>query len=129
MKWYRNLYLGKGIRQPKEQLIKKVETCAGLPDLYLITLAANGRDLFDVFLADFLQQSVLHGHCPLIVGMARGRRAALKLATDIALDAYRANGNFDIPGFLAESVEAGEEMVYEYPMEKLKKKKRFGFGK
>lgn len=128
MKWYRELYLGKGIRD-RDGFIRKIETNAGQPGVYLVTLAANNRDLFDVFSADLLFQPVLHGHCPLIVGAARGKDAAVEIATGIALDAYRKNGDFDVRRYLKERVSDGGAMVYEYPMEKLKKRKRFRSGK
>lgn len=129
MKWYRKLYLGEGIKKSEEQLIKKIETNAGLPNTYLITLAANGKDLFDIFSTNLLFQPVLHGHCPLIVGIAKGWEEAAELAAGIALEAYRQNGDFDIQKYLQGRMEDGEEMVYEYPMEKLKKRKWFGFRK
>ncbi len=129
MKWYRDLYLGEGLKQNKEKLVKKAETCAGMPNIYVITLAANGRDLLDIFLADLLIQPVLHGRCPLIVGMAKGRREAVRLASDIVMEAYRANGDFDILKFLRERTGDGGAMVCEYPAEHLKKRRRSGFGK
>lgn len=125
MKWYRDFYLGKGIRD-KEKLMKRIETNAGCPGVYLVTLAANSRDLFDVFSADLLMQNVLHGHCPMIVGAAKGKENAIEIATTIALDAHRQNGDFNVCRYLQE--QAGEqEMAYEYPMERLKKRRRFGF--
>ncbi len=129
MKWYRDLYLDKKIRQDKEKLIKKLETNTGVPGLYLVTLAANERDLFDIFSSDLLLQPVLHGHCPLIVGLARGYSAAVSLATGIAMETYRENGDFDVQKFLQSRIPDGEDMVYEYPMEHLKKRKRSRFKK
>ena len=129
MKWYQKLYIGEKLKKSSEQLIKNTQTGVGMPDVYLITLAANEKDLFDIFLADALLQPVLHGHCPLIVGAARGWHEAVELATGIALDAYRKNGDFDVRRFLRERVPDGEDMVYEYPMEKLKKRKLFRFRK
>lgn len=129
MKWYQKLYIDKNIKKNREQLIKNVETGVGMPNVYLITLAANERDLFDIFLADILFQPVLHGHCPMIVGIAKGWQAAVDIATGIALDAYRENGDFDVRKFLQSRIPDGEAVFYEYPMEKLKKRKLFQFRK
>lgn len=129
MKWYQKLYIGKNVKKNRELLIKNVETGVGMPEVYLVTLAANERDLFDIFRADILFQPVLHGHCPLIVGAAKGWHEAVDIATGIALDAYRKNGDFDVRKFLESRIPDGEEMIYEYPMEKLKKRKMFRFGK
>lgn len=127
MKWYRDLYLDERIKKSKEQLIKKAETNAGLPGIYLITLAANGRDLLDVFAADLLFFPALHGRCPMIVGAAKGKDAAVSLAAKIAMEAYRSSGNFDIPRYLRGRMPDGQEIAWEYPTQRLKKKRRFGF--
>lgn len=127
MKWYRHLYLGKGIRQSKTQLIQKAETNAGLPNVYLITLAANGRDLLDIFRADLLFQPILHGRCPMIVGAAKGYDEAVGIASDIVQATYQKNADFDVRRYLRENLGDDGDMFYEYPMDKLKKKRRFGF--
>ncbi|MDO4343520.1 MAG: hypothetical protein Q4C50_01830 [Eubacteriales bacterium] len=129
MKWYRKLYLGSGITRSRKEMIEKIEKNAGTPNVYLITLAANGRDLFDIFSSDYLLQPVLHGHCPLIVGLAKGREEAEQLALDIAMEAYYQNGNFDVRAYLEENIKDGGGLAFEFPMEQLKKRKRFLFRK
>ena len=129
MKWYRDLYLGEGIKKSPKQLIQKVETNAGLGNMYLVTIAANGRDLFDIFSTNLLFQPVLHGHCPLIVGMAKSHEDAVSIAVQITMEAYQQYGDFDIYRYLESRLDESEEMIYEYPMEKLKKRKRFKFRK
>lgn len=129
MNWYRKLYLGETVKKSKEELMDKLEKNAGLPGMYVITLASNGRDLFDIFSANQLLQPLFHGLCPPIIGMASGYDEAVELAKEITLAAYRAKGNFDITPYLQEQMENGEEWLYRYPMEKLKKRKRFLFRK
>lgn len=129
MKWYRKLYLGEDITKSAQELIDKIEKNAGTPGLYLITLSSNGKDLFDIFSTNELMQPVLHGLCPLIVGIAKGRDGAVELAAEIAVKAYRRNGDFDIERYLHQNMGGASEMVYEYPSEKLKRRKRFGFWK
>lgn len=129
MNWYRKLYLSENVKKSKEELMDKLEKNAGLPGMYVITLASNGRDLFDIFSADQFLQPVLHGLCPPIIGMASGYGEAVELAKEIVLAAYRAKGNFDMRTYLQEQMEEGEEWLYQYPMQKLKKRKRFLFGK
>lgn len=149
MKWYRNLYLTEGVHQNKRTIIEKIEKNAGLPGICLVTLAANGRDLFDIFSANLLFQTPLHGHCPVIVGIAKGKEEAIDLAAQLALAAYRQNGDFDIRKYLCvqwqklSDLEKEEELQIEkelraragedadgsfyfvYPMERLKKRRRF----
>lgn len=129
MKWYRKLYLGDGIRKSKEELMKKIETGAGLPGIYVLTLASNGWDLFDIFSSNDLMQPVLHGLCPVIVGLASGYDEAVEMAKDIALESYQKTGAFDICAYLQSRIPEGEKFIYEYPMEKLRKRKHFLFGR
>lgn len=129
MKWYRQLYLGEGIRKSKEELMKKLETNAGLPGIYVLTLASNGRDLFDIFSANYLMQPVLHGLCPVIVGLASGYDEAVEMAQEIVVASYQTMGAFDVVAYLQSQTTGDESFIYEYPMEKLKKRKHFLFKK
>lgn len=129
MIWYRKLYLGSGLLEKKEKLIRKIECNAGTVGLYVITLAANERDLLDIFSTDILLQPVMHGHCPMIVGLAKGYDAAVKLATDIVMEVYEHTGGFDVRSYLASRMDEGEEPAYHYPMEQLKPRRRIWFQK
>lgn len=149
MEWYRDLYVTEGVHQKKQTLIEKIEKKAGLPDICIVTLAANGRDLFDIFSSDLLFQTPLHGHCPMIVGIAKGKEEAVDLAVKLVLAAYRQNGDFDIRKYLRNQwqgvsdekkeeqlrmeksmhahvgIEKDSDFYFVYPMERLKKRRRF----
>lgn len=130
MEWYRRLYLSDNLKEKRSKLISMIEKNAGttrLHGIYLITMAANGTDLFDIIRADFLLQPVLHGHCPMIVGMADDYDEAVDMAKDIILATYERYHNFDVYTYLKENITDGEEISYQYPMEKLKP--RFHFFK
>lgn len=150
MKWYRNLYLTEGMRGNRRELIEKIEKNAGLWDVYLVTLAANGQDLFDIFSTKMLLQPPLHGHCPMVVAIAKGSGEAQELAAHLAVEAYERNGDFDICRFLAQELDGcteeertdqaelekalhavsdADSLYFEYPMERLKKRSRFPFKK
>ena len=129
MKWYNRLYLGSGLHGKKEKLIRKLECNAGLPGICLLTLASNGKDLFDIFSADYLLQPVLHGHCPVIVALTKSREEAVDIAVQIIMEAYDKTGSFDVQGYLFGCVPPSEEPVTEYPMDKLRVRRRSLFGK
>lgn len=126
MKWYRALFIGDGIKLERKKLIRKIETNAGLKDTYMITLASNERDLLDIFSTKMLMQPVLHGLCPVIIGIAKGYDEAVELACEIVMSAYQKNQNFDVRSYLRERTDADGEWYVEYPMERLKKRS-FGF--
>ena len=129
MKWYGNLYLGSGLEGKKEKLIKKLETNAGLHGVYLLTLAAAERDLFDVFSADVMLQPVMHSLCPMIVGLAKSKQDALDIAIDIINKTYEETGGFDVKQYLLSHVQQDVEAVVEYPMNRLKPRRRLFFEK
>ncbi|MDO4523264.1 MAG: hypothetical protein Q4B57_08995 [Eubacteriales bacterium] len=128
MRWYRGLYLGEGLEDKKEKLIEKIEKSAGTPGIYVVTLAANGTDLFDIFSTDYLLQPVLHGHCPMVVGLCKGYEEAVEMATSIALEGYRETGSFAVLPFLKGRLTEGEELAWEYPSEHLRLHHKISFA-
>lgn len=129
MKWYNRLYLGSGLEGKKEKLIRKLECNAGVPGLCLLTLASNGKDLFDIFSADYLLQPVLHGHCPMIVALTKSHEEAVEIAIQITMEAYEKTGTFDVKSYLLSCVPESEDPVTEYPMDRLRPRRRSLFGK
>ncbi len=129
MKWYRKLYLGRGLEGKKDKLIKKLECNAGAPGLYVVTLAANGKDLFDIFSADMLLIPVTHGHCPLIVGLAKRKKEAIEMTEEIIMSCWRETGKFDVWAYLKGQAEMDGEAIEEYPMDKLRRRGRGLFRK
>ena len=64
--WYCPLYADPKLAVQKKRLVRKLNHNAVRPDLYLITFAANGQDLFDILSSAYLKQPALRdcGHCP-----------------------------------------------------------------
>lgn len=129
MKWYGNLYLGSGLEGKKENLIRKLESNAGLPGIYLVTLSANERNLFDVFAADVMLQPLMHERCPLIIAMTKGKKAALDIALNLVKETYEKTGGFDVKTYLIQQIPPEKEAIVEYPMERFKPVKRRIFRK
>ena len=127
MEWYNGLFLSEGLQGKKDKLIEKIEKRAGTPRVYLITLAANKRDYFDIFSSNLMFQPVLHGHCPMIGGLAGSWDEAVDISADIALKSYETFGRFDIEAYLKSLLDDGEAYSFRYPSERLKKKKRLFF--
>ncbi len=130
MEWYRKLYLSENLKEKRNKLISMIEKNAGtrrLHGIYVITLAGNDKDLFDIFSADFLLQPVLHGHCPMIVGLSDDYDDAVEMVSAIVLDMYQKNHNFDVYSYLKSNIQDQGDISYRYPMEQLKP--RFHFFK
>mgnify|MGYP003291917912 CR=1 FL=1 len=57
MRWYRDLYIGDNARKKVDKIIEKVNKNKLQKNVFLITKAANGCDLFDIYPAHvFLQK-------------------------------------------------------------------------
>ena len=100
MKWYANLYIGESLQESREEVIASLERGEWHHKIYLITPAINGKDLLDIRSAAALARKGLAETLPEIVGIARGRDEAMRLACSIVEECYRQTGDVDIRGFL-----------------------------
>lgn len=131
MEWYRRLYLGEGVKEKRDQLITRIEKNAGTrrirnkDGIFLITLASNGRDLFDIIKADYLLQPAMHEHCPMIIGITDKYDEAATICSSIIVDMYKKNHNFDLPAYLKQNIRDGGDIAFHYPKERLKPRFRF----
>lgn len=104
MKWYNRLYLGSGLQGKKEKLIRKLECNAGLPGICLLTLASNGKDLFDILPSHLLKQKALRRNLPPIIGIAVGYEEAVGLVTGIVEETIRETGGTDVRQYLKDKL-------------------------
>ena len=56
MQWAENLYLSDKTAKKRDKIIKKANRGIGMLSIYLITLASNPENLFDIFHAAHLKQ-------------------------------------------------------------------------
>lgn len=102
MKWYQNLYIGETAEKKKKKIIWKVNHNAGMVNVFLITLASNGQDLFDIISSAVVSQKAARRNCPMIVGIACGHEEAVGLALQITLEVYQETGDFKVKTYLAD---------------------------
>ena len=129
MEWYRHLYLNEKLAPKRKKLIRKLETNAGLPGIYVITVASNEKDLFDIFSANLLLQPVLHGHCPMIIGLAQSEEEAMDIVCNIVTESFQKYGHCDVMAYLKEKVKHEDSISVSYPMERLKPRRRWPWNK
>lgn len=98
--WYCPLYAGPKLAGRKRQLVRKLNHNAVRPDLYLITFAANGEDLFDILSSAYLKQPALRRNLPEIVGIAQGREEAIALVQQILEATLKETGRADVKSYL-----------------------------
>ena len=106
MQWAEHLYLSDRTAAKKEKIIKKAEQGAGMFSIYLIALASNPQNLFDIFHAAHLKEPAFYRRNPFIVGIASGYDAALELVRRMVEDIYRETGGFRVREYFGQ---AGQE--------------------
>lgn len=105
LNWYRNLYVGDTAKKRIKKTVWKINHGAGVPGIYLVTLAANPKNQLEVFAADLLLQKPLRRICPQIIGVAKGYEEAVSLVVAITEEVYGATGNVNIRKYLTEQKE------------------------
>lgn len=100
MEWYRDLYAGESILHRQEKIKWKIMHNAGMLFVYVITLAANKKNLLDIIPSRELLQKAFPKQELYIIGLAGNYEEALELAGHIVSDVYRATGGFDIRGYI-----------------------------
>ena len=106
MQWAEHLYLSDRTAAKKEKIIKKAEQGAGMVSIYLIALASNPQNLFDIFHAAHLKEPAFYRRNPFIVGIASGYDEALELVRHMVEDIYRETGGFRVREYFGQ---AGQE--------------------
>lgn len=98
MKFYKNLYVGEGIKHPGT--VKwKLRHNAGQFQLYVIALAA-GNDQLEIYHCAFLQQKYYRKHPPYIIGIAKKYEDALDIVVEITEAALARDGYPDLKKYL-----------------------------
>ena len=83
MQWAEHLYLTDKTAKKKDKIIRKANRGIGMLSIYLITLASNPQNLFDIFHAAHLKQSAFYRQDLFVVGIASGYEEALELVQEI----------------------------------------------
>ncbi|MBP5384963.1 MAG: hypothetical protein J6Y57_08335 [Lachnospiraceae bacterium] len=82
-----------------EKLVKKIRRAfssgAGMTGIYLITIASNEKDVFDVFSVMLLKQRGFRHRDYDVIGIAESEEAAFSLVARIHDDYFRAFGSYD----------------------------------
>lgn len=102
MKWYPYLYVSESAKAKEKKIIRKLKTGAGMFDIWLITEAANGVDLFDIISSAWLKQPSVRKNLPEIIGIAKGYDEAVELVIQIAEETRAQTGAWDIRAYLEE---------------------------
>lgn len=99
MRWYDRLYVGEKAKKDRYSIIQAVREGRSM-GYYVLTPAAGGRNLLDIYPALTLMQPYYKERDLLIVGVAADYEDAAALSGRIVGEVYKKTGGFDISGFL-----------------------------
>ncbi len=99
MEWADNLYVSEKAAKKKDRIIRKADRGIGMVQIYFITLASNGVDLFDIFHAAHLKQPAFYRQRLQVVGIAYGMGEAQELVLKMVDDIYQQTGAFDVRNY------------------------------
>ena len=103
MNWYQDLYVSENIADKAETLREELENGRYRRDVYLITLAMNGKDLLDIRKASCLARESLRRNLPMIVGLSSGYENAVNLSCRIVTECCEKTGDVDLRSYLGET--------------------------
>ncbi|WP_405320749.1 hypothetical protein [Frisingicoccus sp.] len=99
MKWYKKLYVGASIKQPKWVRFQ-VTYGKKMKGYYCIALSANGHNLLDIYESKFLRTPNMNTENIFIVGVAGNKTEAYDVVRSIIEDVYIHTRGFDIKNYL-----------------------------
>lgn len=99
IRWARNPYLGDGIEDIKE-IRSKVNKGSFLPGIFLVTLSEHPDHVMEIIPAYMLMQKWNRKNCSKIVGVSKGKKAAIKMVADIVGEVYENTGAVEIKEYL-----------------------------
>ncbi len=100
LKWYRDLYIGEGVRKQYQNLIAQLNAQKKVTGIYLITYALNQKNQLEIINSAFLVQKALYKLTPEVIGIAGTRREAVGIIADIVEACYRETGDADLRSYL-----------------------------
>ena len=96
MYWYGDLYVGTTAAKNKSRIINKLKKHRFIKDVYVITRASNGCDLFDIYPAGVLVQKYYKKMDLFVIGIAVSYGEAVELVRQIVEDVYCNQGITDL---------------------------------
>ena len=97
--WREDLLVGDEAKRSGRKIISGIKKNKFQPGIYIITLAANGTDVFDIIPTCMLDPDLYKKKDLEILAVAKGKTEARELCEKLIMDAYSETGNFDIRGF------------------------------
>ena len=99
-KWYKDLYLGESLQASADKVVKHIKAGKFLPDVYVIAFASNPKNMLDIIPARELIQKSYPKDELRIIGLATGRKEAVRLVQRLVEEVYVATVDVQIRQYL-----------------------------
>lgn len=100
MRYYKHLYLMKGLEKKKEKIIRKLEENKFQMNIYIITLAQNEENHLEIYDSILLLQPSFPHEDFFVVGIVKGYEDALDLVEEITQEVYNETKGADIRSYI-----------------------------
>lgn len=107
MRYYRNLYLGEGVRKKKDRVIEKLETGKWQPELYIVTLPEGEKNQLEIYACTQLLQPYFPKREFFVVGIGKGFEEVLELVEEITKEVYNKTMGADIRAYILKKEQEG----------------------
>ncbi len=91
--WSSKIYLDEKIARSIKKYKKRLEKKKWLPQVYCITLPINGENIMEIYSSSEFWFKHYQNRKMVLIGLARTREAAGKLAAQICLDTIQRQGD------------------------------------
>ncbi|MGN0293666.1 MAG: hypothetical protein ACI4D3_06635 [Lachnospiraceae bacterium] len=102
MRWYDALWVGPGASRHKRRIISSIEKHKPAAGTYLIALAENPSEMFDIVPGKMIERGVYPVETLYILGIAAGKQEAFELVEKMVDYIYRETGTLNIRGYFSE---------------------------
>lgn len=102
IRFYKPLYMGERARGRRFSMIQSLRLGRPVRGMYVITPAAGGNNIFDIYPARELRKRFYRDREFEILGIGADYEDALELAGRLVGEMYRKTGGFELSAFLGE---------------------------
>jgi len=101
-------YMTDKIKPELNRIRFKLISGIGMMGITFITLASNGRDVFDIYSAAYFKQKRLRKRNFYVIGIAENQGEAYRLITEMIEECYNNTGSYsDIRGYYEQKFNRG----------------------
>lgn len=101
MKWYQDLYVSDDLKNKKAETKIDIERGNPVHGIFLITLSGHEHNQMEILPAGNLKFWYVREECPLVIGLAKGKKNARNLVLTIVEDIYQKTGDCNIKQYFA----------------------------